>query len=397
MPEKRRLLYFSSQFPSTHYPSMGIFSLQRVRALRDSGCEVEVVSPVLLTPPPQLITKPLQAYRWIRRQEQQPIEMNLQGIPVHYQKWVCPPKKIFGWYMSYFLFLQMRNRIVKVAREFHPDIILSSWLPDGVAASKFGEMLNIPVLSIADGTDVNQWPQKYRAWGYARNILNGKVSVLIFVSDALQAAGRSKGLHGKKSIVLHNAVDINLFKPDLSSTKRGVYTILGVGRLVPSKGFQILLEAFSKFNQSIDQPARLILIGDGQTRTSLTEQAEKLGIQSQVDFVGSVKQEELVSYFQTADVFCLPSYMEGFPCVVVEAMACGKPVVATTVGGIAEVVDSQSGILIEPGNAQTLCEALIQARNRAWDGDSIRRKIVDGFEIGKWAADVIQLMDTVSK
>ena len=123
-----RVLYFSSQFPNLRSPSIGVFSLQRVEALRRASCEVMVVNPLLMTPPPRLILKPVHAYRWIKSQAQQPFAMELQGICVYYPKWICPPKKIFGWYMSFFLYLQVRNVAIQLAKTFHPDVILSSWL-----------------------------------------------------------------------------------------------------------------------------------------------------------------------------------------------------------------------------------------------------------------------------
>ena len=119
-----------------------------------------------------------------------------------------------------------------------------------------------------------------------------------------------------------------------------------------------------------------------------------LGIVASVEFTGAVDQKELVAYYQKADVLCLSSFSEGFPCAVVEAMACGKPVVASQVGGIAEVVDSQSGILVPPGDLKLLSEALLQAKNRVWDQRMIRQRIVDGFEWGKWTQTVLQLVDS---
>lgn len=393
MPENRRILYFSSQFPTLHSPSRGVFSLQRVRALRRAGCDVLVVNPVDMT---AILTRPGQAYRWMRNQAQHPCEMMLQGMPVYYPRWIYPPKRIIGWYSSYFLYFQVQNLVKKLAKSFLPDAILASWLPDAVAASLLGNTLHIPVLAIADGTDVNAMPDKYRAWNYARDILNEKADFLVFVSDALKSVGNSRGLSGRKSIVLHNAVDIHLFTPSSLVRNDGVFTILGVGRLIHAKGFQILLDAFAAFHRRLSEPARLILVGEGPQRNSLVQQAVDLGIRSSVEFVDPLEQEELVKYYQAANVFCLPSYSEGLPCVVVEAMACGKPVVASRVGGTPEVVDAQSGILVAPGDASALCEALLQAKNSVWNGEIIRKKIVDDFGWEKWAKTMIELFDNAS-
>lgn len=375
---------------------MGVFSLQRVQALRHANCEVLVVSPLLMNPPPGLILKPGQAYGWIKAQAQQPFKLLYQDIPAYYPKWFCPPKKIFGWAMSDFLYLQVRNTVKKRAKAFHPEVILSSWLPDGVAASRLGFDLGVPTLAIADGTDVNLWPEVYRGWNRARDVLNDQVSAVIFVSEALRAVGKAKGLYGRENVVLHNAVDIHLFQPAPDPRPSDNFTVLSVGRLVRGKGFHILLEAFADFSQRINQPAHLILVGDGPQRKALIQQAADLNIGPYVDIVNPVEQTVLVEYYQQADLFCLPSYSEGLPCVVVEAMACGKPVVASNVGGIAEVVDEKSGILVAPGDASALCEALLQAKNRAWNGEIIRKKIVDDFGWEKWSGAMLKLMDAAS-
>ena len=394
MPENHRILYFSSQFPNLRNPTMGVFSLQRVQALHDAGCDVTVVSPVLMTPPPYLVAKPVLAYRWIRSQAQQPFELPLQGITAHYPKWICPSKKIFGWYMSSFLFLQVRSAVTKLAREFYPDVILSSWLPDGVAACQIGDKLNIPTLAIADGTDVNQWPKTYRGWKYARDLLNKKVSTLIFVSEALREVGSSIGLYGRRNVVIHNVVDTNIFIPNSTGRDYSEFKILAIGRLEPVKGFDILLQAFANVYKRLNQQTRLIIIGDGPLRSDLEKIAFNLEISSAVDFMGSIPHEEMVTRYQTADLLCVSSYSEGLPCVIVEAMACGKPVVASDVGGVSEVVDAQSGILVTPGDPEALCEALLKAKDQDWDREKIRQKIVIGFDRKVWAEKVIQLINS---
>jgi glycosyltransferase involved in cell wall biosynthesis len=343
-----------------------------------------------------MLLKPALMRKWVLDQLHSPSELWIHGIHTYYRKWVRPPKFIFGWYSSIFLYFQIRQSISQLAEEFLPDVILSSWLLDGVAACKLGEMLNIPTLSIADGSDVNQLPHEYAGWKYACDLFNEKASALIFVSEALRTAGNSSSLHGRKSVVIHNAVDIDLFKPDLPFRNEHVFTILGVGRLIPLKGFHVLLEAFAEVQRRLNGRAHLILVGEGTQHDKLKRQAEDLGIISSVEFAGAVEQKRLVCFYQKADLLCVPSFSEGLPCVVVEAMACGKPVVASNVGGIPEIVDSRSGICVEPGNPMLLCEALLQAKNQAWDGEMIRQRIVDSFEWGKWTQTVIQLITATS-
>lgn len=372
---------------------MGIFSLQRVQALQQAGCEVLVVSPLLMNPPPEMVIRPDQFFLWIKMQSQVPASMVFQGVNVHYPRWICPPKKIFGWQMSYFLFLQTQKIVKNLAETFHPDLILSSWLPDAIAGAKLAEKLNIPIMSIADGTDVNVWPEQYRGWNMARKILNEKVTHLIFVSRALKHAGAEKGLFGQKNTVIHNAVDTKLFKPDHSQRDAGAYTIVGVGRFIRMKGFHVLFDAVSQIKNELGKPIRVILVGEGPQLDDLRQVAKDKSISESVEIVAPMVQEELVKIYQQADVFCLPSFSEGLPCVVIEAMACGVPVVATDVGGVSEVVDDYSGILIPPGDSEALSLALLQSYQVQWDGESIREKMINKFSWQIWTKTFLDLIN----
>lgn len=99
---------------------------------------------------------------------------------------------------------------------------------------------------------------------------------------------------------------------------------------------------------------------------------KELRIESHVSFAGIKNHDEIPLWLNACDVFCLPSYIEGFPAVVVEAIACGRPVVATNVGGISEVITNESfGILVEPGNKEELALALSNALEKKWDYQAI--------------------------
>ena len=391
-----RVLYFSSQFPNSRSPHLGIFSQQRVLALQKAGVEVEVISPLLLNPPPGLILKPIKFYQWIKQQLKVPTRMVSQGITAYYPKWISPPKKIYGWNVSQFLVMQIQQKVIHFINSFQPDVIISSWLPDAVVISNLSHEMDIPIFSIADGTDVNKWPQDYTGWKRARKILNEKVDVLVFVSKALQDAGNSKGLFGKKNVVIHNAVDTDLFTPDNSVHKEEHFTILGIGRFVPLKGFDILLKAVSQLNQTAEKPIRLILVGDGPQLGKLRRQASILGISDLLEILMPMPQEKLLNVYRQANLFCLPSFSEGLPCVVLEAMACGLPIVASDVGGIAEIVNGNCGILVKPGDPDLLRNALFQAMNRKWNTGLIRREIEENFSFKIWVEKIAHLVESGS-
>jgi colanic acid/amylovoran biosynthesis glycosyltransferase len=135
-------------------------------------------------------------------------------------------------------------------------------------------------------------------------------------------------------------------------------TILYLGRLVPEKGQAVLLQAVSLLNER-GHMVNVILAGDGPSRLGLERLAEQLGIASRSSFPGAVGQEEIHDLYANASIFCLPSFAEGVPGVLMEAMAMRLPVVSTRIAGIPELVDDgQTGLLVSPGRPDELADAL---------------------------------------
>jgi glycosyltransferase involved in cell wall biosynthesis len=134
--------------------------------------------------------------------------------------------------------------------------------------------------------------------------------------------------------------------------------ILTVGRLAPMKGFSVLLDAMAELGRA-GVAARLVVVGDGPERPKLEAQTRQLELGSRVHFAGALGTPEVAACLAAADVFCLPSFAEGVPVVLMEAMQAGLPVVATRVMGIPELVDEElSGLLVPPGRSEPLAAAL---------------------------------------
>ncbi|MHB8504885.1 MAG: glycosyltransferase family 4 protein, partial [Acidimicrobiales bacterium] len=137
-------------------------------------------------------------------------------------------------------------------------------------------------------------------------------------------------------------------------------TVLSIGRLVQDKGYAVLLEAVAQA-RSAGCELRLVLGGEGPERPALGAMVGQLGLGGSVRFLGAVAQDRLVDLYRDADMFCLASFAEGLPIVLMEAMATGLPVVATSVAGIPELVrHGESGLLVPPGCAPALAAALIK-------------------------------------
>ena len=134
--------------------------------------------------------------------------------------------------------------------------------------------------------------------------------------------------------------------------------LLYVGRLVPEKGQAVLLEALSLVHRRGIAVAAT-LVGEGPQRGPLEALAERLGVRAHTHFAGALGQEEIRPLYERATLFCLPSFAEGVPCVLMEAMAMELPVVSTSVAGIPELVeDERTGLLVAPGRADLLADAI---------------------------------------
>ncbi|HEX67441.1 MAG TPA: glycosyltransferase family 4 protein, partial [bacterium] len=128
--------------------------------------------------------------------------------------------------------------------------------------------------------------------------------------------------------------------------KRDPRLIVSVGRLIKLKGFNILIGAIKKIPQ-----AKLVIIGEGPERPSLEKLIKVLGLEGRVKLTGKLPHNKVLEYLRRASLFVLPSHHEGFPHVILEAFACGCPVIATRVGGVMEIVESSvNGELVQPGD-----------------------------------------------
>lgn len=154
-----------------------------------------------------------------------------------------------------------------------------------------------------------------------------------------------------------NSVDTDLFSPSARPRHPGAPRLLTVGGLVPVKGHRLLLEAFERLRFDHGD-ARLDLVGDGPLRGALERHAGERGLAAAVTFHGQAPPERVAQMMREADVFVIASEFESAPHVLLEAMASGLPSVATDVGGVSEIVDEGSGVLVRPGDPVALAGAL---------------------------------------
>lgn len=219
--------------------------------------------------------------------------------------------------------------------------------------------------------------------------LDEKIARARFVA-CISHFSRSQGMlfsdprHWSKLHIVHCGVVPERYGRDPS--RPAGRNVLFVGRLAAAKGVPILLEAFARLHARFPD-ARLTLIGDGPHRISLEARATELGLADVITFTGYLNQDEVAAHLAQSDLFALPSFAEGVPVVLMEAMATGLPVLATRIAGIPELVeDDVSGRIVAPGDADAFADAMSSllddpAQAHAM-GKAGRLMIANDFDVG---------------
>jgi glycosyltransferase involved in cell wall biosynthesis len=207
-----------------------------------------------------------------------------------------------------------------------------------------------------------------------------KAAATVTVSRDLLRTARSLGAPQASSVAILNGCDTTKFRPrDRISARETLdiplkqEIILYVGRLDLRKGLVELIEAVSALRQKRPN-VHCYIVGEGADRTLLNECVARCNIHSHVTFVPSCGTERVATWIAASDLLTLPSYKEGCPNVILEALCSGRPVVATNVGGIPELMDQASGRLIDPKNVEQLTVALDEVLAAQWDAGALSDK-----------------------
>ena len=350
-----KILVLTNLFPTPWDPLRGAFNRQQFERLGQRH-EVHVLTAV--------------DFRERLRGERS--EVTVPGLRTDHFVFFYPPG--FGrWLHATTWLLSLWLQRGRALRKGGYDCLLLSWAyPDAAGAGWLARRLGIPYAVKVHGSDLNvqaEFPLRRRQ---IRSALRGAGAVLT-VSRALADKAVAIGAVAARTRVIYNGVDSTLFAPGSRTQSRerlglpaDAPVLLYVGNLKDSKGCLDLLEAFPALLAAQPQ-ARLIYVGAGPCRTELLQRAAVPACGDRVTLVGAVAHDALGDWFRAADLLCLPSHNEGVPNVVLEAMACGTPVVASRVGGIPEVLPDYAGLLVPPRDPAALAAALIEASSRAWD------------------------------
>jgi len=368
---RMRLIVCTSSFPNPAEPNKGIFNGRRVRALAEFA-ELAVVAPVPYFPK----FVPSKMYG---RFALVPGEAVLNGLAVSYPRVPVIPKVGRSLYGLLYAAALLRP-MAKAIRRSRPDALLSYWAyPDGFATVLLARCFGLPVFVAGMGCDVND-PDRHFGKRWMVTWTFQHATGAFAVSRALGERIVALGVDAAKVKVVPNGLDDAYLANGASGSsadgeKRPGTTVLFCGRLSEEKDPLYLLEA-ARLLFARRPAARLQFVGDGPLRKKLEELAEEWHIKDRVSFVGEIRHDRVAGYMRQADVLCLTSLREGYPNVLLEALACGLPVVATSVGGVPEIVtDEDLGILVPLGQPAELAAALEKALEKPWDRQTLRQAV----------------------
>ncbi len=355
-----RVLTFTTLYPHAGMPNQGVFVENRLRHLVGTGR----VSATVLAPVPWFPSVNPRFGPWARFALAAPEETR-HGLRVLHPRYAVIPR--VGMSVAPRLLYAAASRALgrMIRGGLGVDLIDGHYLyPDGVVAVALGRRFGLPVVMTARGSDVTQLPD----FAAPRRMIQGAMAgadAMISVSAGLKRAMVALGAEPDRITVLRNGVDLVQFQPPADAAARAGMraelglegpTLLSVGHLIERKGHHHAIAALPFL------PGwQLLILGEGPERAGLEALAARLGVGSRVRLMGSQPHAALGRFYGAADLLVLASSREGWANVLLEAMACGTPVVASDIPGNPEVVQGRDAGLIVGENTAEGFAAAVQA------------------------------------
>lgn len=374
-----RVLVLSTVFPNASQPTSGVFVRTRARQVA-RHCAVEVVAPVPWFPFNRLL------------RGRQRADVALQEVDAHFE--VHHPR-VFSLPAvgksldALFYFWSILRFIRSLRRRFPFDLIDAHFLyPDGVAAVLLGKALGCPVVVTMRGNEADLehtwWRRRQMrfALSHARPIA---------VSKSLRELAARLGVPQERVRVIPNGIDRSTFHPREQHAARaalglpaGRPIVVSVGAFVARKGHELVLDLLPELRRT--HPGLLYVAvgnpGGGESRLRAIERRiGDEGLADGVHLAVARPHDEIPLWLAAADVFCLATAREGCPNAVIEALACGVPVVTTRVGGNADLVrEGADGFLVPYFDATAFGDAILAALSRPWDRQAIAQRATRSWE-----------------
>ncbi|RSK29451.1 glycosyltransferase family 4 protein [Bacillus sp. HMF5848] len=315
-------------YPTNVHKSFGIFVKNQVEALRNHGLAVDVAA--------------------IRN----PRGGKLNVI-----------KKYSGW------FLQTLSTLLAKGKQYH--VVHAHYVfPSGLLALFFKQLFGTKMIVTAHGGDIDKMARKNaRIFNMTKKIMHKSDHVIAVGQELYDTITKEFNVPSDKVSIINMGVNRSVFKPvpkkeakQTCGIQANITPILFVGNILKQKGLLELAGAMKGVADEITN-AHLYLIGaekDESFKKELVAQLTELGVESSVTFLGVKTQQDIAQWMNAADLFVLPSHIEGFGLVALEAMSCGTPVVGTAVGGLKYLLADGAGELVAPKDTDALKEGLIR-------------------------------------
>ncbi|MDV2684324.1 glycosyltransferase [Alkalihalophilus lindianensis] len=321
MNKKLRVLVLSNMYPGPRQATFGIFVKNQVEALRSKGVEVDVIA------------------------VQDP-SMAKPRVLMKYSKWM----------------IQTLLTLITKGRRY--DVVHAHYIfPTGVLALLFKKMFKTKLVVTSHGGDIERMAKKNeRTRAHTANILNEADEVIAVGEKLYEQISQEYEVPSSKMTILNMGVNREVFKPiDQLEAKQKVgipadkRAIVFIGNLIKEKGLLELLEAYKELKEK-DPTLTLCLIGNEKKLEFKEVLIDYINENNLEDVVmhPAVSQAKAATWMSAADVFVLPSHLEGFGLVALEAMSCGTPVLGSRVGGLEYLLQGEHGSLVEPQNARSL-------------------------------------------
>ncbi len=374
MMRKIRLLSIATLFPNPRMPVHAQFVKQRLDAL-SKRVDLIVLSPIPWFPGERFVS------RYTNRHHI-PAQIDTNPYPTYFPKFfslplICKPLEGFTLALCVALWLRRHG-----GRDAIDGLDCHLGFPDGFAGALLHWAFRKPYTVTLRGHDINDLP-RYPV--RIRQVLFGlRHAVRYFgVARALVDAAVGLGAPAATGFASTNGVDAERFFPmdkpaarvQLGLAPEGRY-LLTVCHLVPRKGVDILIRALARLTEA-GRDVRLIVVGqggeEGNCEPELRTLARQLDVDRRIVWAGAVANAELTPYYSAADVFCLASEKEGWPNVILEALACSTPAVATDTWGVPEILPDESlGLLVRPRVAEGFAHRIAEALDRTWGPQVLR-------------------------
>lgn len=389
-----KVLYVTPGYPNTYNPIDGIMIQELAHALRELGVDLRVVA---------LYGQVIWPFHKLSRYRFKVAKVDVEEVPwvLRHRIWHLPKgagitlrARLWGWVVA--------DRVREVWPDFRPDIINAhTFVPGAIVADGLGRRWGCPLVITTHGTDtrvlIKRILQRATILRFCR-----RAEAVVCVGESIKKCLLQYGVDENNLHVIHNGMDMSKVYEGTNPLADGYqdkFLIVGVGNLKNTKGFDLFIKAMGQL-KPLYPNLHGVIVGGGPERRKLQKLIDEMGLAGMVELIGPRPPAEAMAYVDVCDVFCLPSWSEGFGIVYLEAMAHAKPVIAVEDQGIAKIIrEHKTGILVPPHDAAAVAEAIKILINEPDTREQMARRgkalIHERFSLEHCASKMIQLYETV--